>query len=73
IETSLGRLDVLPRVEPIGDYSALRAVEMALAGHVVRVIERTQLITIKESLSRPKDREVALELRAIEERKEGGA
>ena len=31
IETSLGRLDVLPRVEPIGDYSALRAVEMALA------------------------------------------
>lgn len=72
IETTLGRLDVLPRVEPIGDYGALHAVEMPLAGHVVRVIERRQLITVKESLSRPKDREVALELRAIEEREGGG-
>lgn len=72
IETALGRLDVLPRVEPIGDYGALRAVELMLAGHVVRVIERQQLITIKESLARPKDREVALELRAIEERERRG-
>jgi hypothetical protein len=72
IETNLGRLDVLPRVEPIGDYGALRSVEMSLGGHVVRVIERTQLITVKESLSRPKDREVALELRAIDERERGG-
>lgn len=68
IETALGRLDVLPRVEPIGDYGVLQAVDMTLAGHVVRVIERHQLITVKESLSRPKDREVALELRAIDER-----
>lgn len=72
IETTLGRLDVLPRVEPIGDYGALQTVEMTLAGHAVRVIERQQLITVKESLSRPKDREVALELRAIEERERGG-
>jgi hypothetical protein len=71
IETMLGRLDVLPRVEPIGDYAALRSVEMPLAGHIVRVIERKQLITVKESLSRPKDREVALELRAIDERERG--
>jgi hypothetical protein len=56
------------RVEPIGDYHALQAVEMALAGHMVRVIERRQLIAVKESLMRPKDREVVLELRAIEER-----
>lgn len=73
IETTLGRLDVLPRVEPIGDYGALQAVEMQLAGHMVRVIERKQLITVKESLSRPKDREVALELRAIEERDREGS
>ena len=59
---------MLPRVEPIGDYQALQSVEMTLAGHSVRVIDRHQLITIKESLMRPKDREVAIELRAIEER-----
>lgn len=68
IETELGRLDVLPRVEPIGDYHELAAVEMTLAGHTVRVIDRRQLIAVKESLTRPKDREVALELRAIDER-----
>lgn len=68
IETALGRLDVLPRVEPIGDYHALQTVQMQLAGHTVRVIARGQLIAVKESLTRPKDREVALELRAIEER-----
>ena len=47
---------------------------MPLAGHMVRVIERKQLIMVKESLSRPKDREVALELqlRAIDERERGG-
>lgn len=73
IETALGRLDVLPRVEPIGDYHALQAVEMTLAGHAVRVIDRRQLIAIKESLARPKDREVALELRAIEERESRGS
>lgn len=73
IETTLGRLDVLPRVEPIGDYAALQTVEMTLAGHAVQVIERRQLITIKESLPRPKDREVALELRAIEERERRGS
>jgi hypothetical protein len=71
IETELGRLDVLPRVEPIGDYDALQTVQMQLAGHAVRVIERGQLIAVKESLTRPKDREVALELRAIEERERG--
>jgi hypothetical protein len=68
IETKIGRLDVLPRVEPIGDYGDLRYVPMNVAGHTVRVMERAQLIAVKESLSRPKDREVALELRAIEER-----
>ncbi len=68
IETTQGRLDVLPRVEPIGSYHQLQAIPMRLLGHPVRVIERRQLITIKESLPRPKDREVALELRAIEER-----
>jgi hypothetical protein len=50
---------------------ALQTVQMQLAGHAVRVIERGQLIAVKESLTRPKDREVALELRAIEERERG--
>jgi hypothetical protein len=50
---------------------SLQTVEMQLAGHTVRVIERRQLIAVKESLTRPKDREVALELRAIEERNGG--
>jgi hypothetical protein len=68
LQTDVGRLDVLGRVEPIGDYAALRATEMALVeGRLVRVLELDQLIAVKAHLRRPKDKVVEAELRAIAE------
>lgn len=67
IETALGRLDVLREVTPIGEFAQLECVEATLMGHPVRVISRAQLITVKRSVGRPKDLEVALELEAFEE------
>lgn len=67
IRTSLGRLDVLRRVEPIGEYGALDVVEMTLDGMAVKVISRAQLIEVKRKVGRPKDREVALELELVGE------
>ncbi|MFV8753648.1 hypothetical protein ACNOYE_24095 [Nannocystaceae bacterium ST9] len=71
IETDLGRLDVLREVSPIGVYPALRTVELTLGDLRCKVITLDQLIEIKQSLTRPKDREVALELAAIRERLRG--
>ncbi len=66
IDTDLGRIDVLASVEPIGSLDALETVEMELvAGRRFEVISLDQLIEVKASLSRPKDRTVETELRAI--------
>lgn len=69
LDTDLGRLDVLKRVEPIGEYEALRTTPIELVERrVVPVLELDQLIEVKSYLTRPKDRIVAAELRAIRER-----
>lgn len=67
IRTSLGRLDVLRRVEPLGEHEALDTVEFAFGDLTVKVISRPQLIEVKRFVGRPKDREVALELEVAEE------
>jgi hypothetical protein len=71
VETDLGRLDVLREVPPLGPYSALRTIEMSLGPLSCKILALDQLIEVKQSLSRPKDREVALELAAIRERLRG--
>jgi hypothetical protein len=69
IETDLGRLDVLKRVEPIGEFHELRMVELSLVdARVVRVLALDQLIEVKAHLRRPKDKIVEAELRAIRNR-----
>lgn len=66
LQTDIGRLDVLPRVEPLGDYDELEAVELELLeGTSVRVLTLEQLIAVKTHLSRRKDKVVEAELRAI--------
>jgi hypothetical protein len=68
LQTDVGRLDVLPRVEPLGAYEALRSVELELIEHRnVRVLALDQLIEVKAHLRRPKDKVVEAELRAIAE------
>jgi hypothetical protein len=72
LETDLGRLDVLKRVEPLGDFSALEAVMLELVeGRSVPVLALDALIEVKAHLRRPKDKVVELELRAIRDRLRG--
>jgi hypothetical protein len=68
VETSLGRLDVLPGVEPFGAYSSVPTVKVEVYGRACDVIDLSALIEAKEVAGRPKDIEVAFELRAIRER-----
>ena len=68
IETSLGRLDVLREVQPLGDFRALRTVDMEVYGIHAKVLARDDLIRVKRTVARPKDLAVALELEAVRER-----
>jgi predicted nucleotidyltransferase len=72
--TDIGRLDVLGRVDPIGAYSDVEAVEMELVvGRRIPVITLDQLIDIKAWLRRPQDKDVEAELRLIRELRDGPA
>ena len=73
LQTDLGRLDVLGRVEPLGDFSSLRSVQVELVeGRMIDVLELSQLLEVKAHLNRPKDKVVEAELRAIAELLEKG-
>jgi hypothetical protein len=69
IETTLGRLDVLREVQPLGDFHSLRTIEMEVYGINARVLARDDLIRVKRTVARPKDIAVALELEAARERR----
>lgn len=70
IETTLGRLDVLREVQPLGHFGALHTVDMEVYGLRVKVLTRDDLIRVKRTVARPKDLLVALELEAAREREE---
>lgn len=74
IETDIGRIDALNEVAPIGGYERLaaRATEFEIDGHTHRVIDIDDLIAVKEMVARPKDIQVALELRAIRSQRQRG-
>lgn len=66
LSTDLGRIDVMREVPPLGAYSDLEVVELELvAKRMFKVLSLDQLIEVKSALTRPKDREVEAELRAI--------
>ena len=65
LETDMGRLDVLREVTPLGVYSALHTVELDVGPRRCRVLDLDDLITVKRSLTRPQDVEVAVQLEAI--------
>lgn len=69
--TDLGRLDLLSEIPPIGSFEQVRAraEEIELLGYRCRVISLDDLIEVKESLGREKDRAVLMELRAIRDRR----
>jgi hypothetical protein len=68
IDTKLGRLDVLARVEPFGAYPSVPTVEAVVFGHTCRVIELDALIEVKRLAGRRKDIEALHELEALRER-----
>jgi predicted nucleotidyltransferase len=73
LETDLGILDMLSELQPIGDFQAVksRAVTIRLYGHDCKVVSLEDLIRIKETMSRPKDKETLLHLREILRRIKG--
>lgn len=72
--TSLGPLDLLGWVEPLGDYDdfASRAEIMDIGGIPLRVLSLDDLIAVKRHLGRPKDRATLVQLEAIQELRGGG-
>lgn len=69
--TDLGRIDFLGEVPPLGTLESLRenAELMTLDEIQVRVIGLDDLLRVKEHVRRPKDLEVAAELRALRDAK----
>lgn len=65
--TDLGRIDFIGEVPPLGDLEriASTAQRFEIDGREVRVIDIHDLLTVKDHVRRPKDLEVAAELRAI--------
>jgi predicted nucleotidyltransferase len=67
LRTDLGILDILENVEPVGDFHRVneKAIEISLFGHKCKVISLDDLIAVKKSMPRPKDKSVLLELLAL--------
>lgn len=67
LKTSAGVLDIIGRVEPIGDLAALKknAVTVSIFGQDCLVISLDDLIAVKRSMPRAKDKEVLKELLAV--------
>lgn len=63
--TDLGRIDFLGEVPPLGAIDALHVLRLQVDTLEIRVLAIDDLIAVKEHVRRPKDLEVAAELRAI--------
>jgi len=72
--TSLGDLDLLGFVEPIGDFDqiASRCERVATPSGELLVIALDDLIKIKRHIGRPKDQSALLQLLAIRELRQRG-
>jgi predicted nucleotidyltransferase len=72
-DTTLGRIDLLGSLPPIGRYEevASRAQTAEIFGRACRIINLDDLIEVKAFVGRPKDKMVEMELRAIRARKRG--
>jgi predicted nucleotidyltransferase len=67
LKTDLGILDVISQVEPVGDFARVKnkAFEISLYGHKCKVISLDDLVQVKESMQRPKDKALLQELKTI--------
>jgi hypothetical protein len=72
--TSLGPLDLLGWVEPLGGYDDFiaRCELIEIDGRNVRILSLADLIAVKRHISRPKDQAVLVQLEAIQRLREAG-
>ena len=70
LRTKSGVLDIIQEVRPIGSFERIkeRAVTVSLYGHPCKVISLDDLIEVKKSMTRPKDRATLLELEQLKKR-----
>lgn len=70
LKTDLGVLDILEHVDPVGDFQRVKekSIQISIFGATCKVISLDDLITVKQSMSRPKDKAVLQELLALRER-----
>lgn len=74
LDTDHGRLDVMDRIDGIGDYRAVlaRSVETAYEGVHLQALELDALIESKRATGRAKDVGPAIELEALREKRRRG-
>lgn len=67
LETDLGVLDILSELRPVGGFETVKRNSMAipLYGHTCRVASVEDLIRIKETMTRAKDKETLVYLRRL--------
>ena len=67
LDTDLGPLDCLGDIQGIGGYEQVRqaSVPIEVEGRRLHVLSMDALITAKESLNRPRDREAVRQLKAL--------
>lgn len=66
--TDFGRIDFLGEVPPLGAIDSLQTISLQVDDLDIRVLSIDDLIAVKDYIHRPKDVEVAAELRAIKAR-----
>ncbi len=73
LETDLGVLDIMSALEPVGDFKRVKenAVTVTLFGYPCKVVSLRDLIHIKETMTRPKDKETLLHLKELLRKTEG--
>lgn len=67
LETDIGILDAMSELRPVGGFERVKAkaIKVSLYGFQCPVISLEDLIAIKETMTRPKDKEAVLYLREI--------
>lgn len=69
LKTDLGILDIMSDLPPVGNFDRIKSqsIEIELYGYKCRVISIEDLITIKQAMTRPKDKETLKILKNIKD------
>ena len=70
LKTNAGILDILSRVAPVGSFEDIKnnAIEIKIFDHICKVISLDDLIKVKQSMTRDKDKIVLKELLTLKQK-----